>query len=152
MFPEGIQWGFRGRTRESKDEKETSGTSGGKFWLILLGFGAISTYFARKRLMVYIKSKEKAALAKSEFYREMLRVLARQGFIRKEGETPYEFAGRVQSVLGSSPESKSIKNAINFLTDIFYEVRFRGDSLKPAQVSKIDAFLKEVKQLQTASK
>ena len=86
------------------------------------------------------------------FYREMLKAFARQGYKRGDGETPNEFARRLETALGRSDEVGSVKNCLNFLTNLFYEVRFRGTGFNPSRSAEIESSLKELKKLLPAIK
>jgi protein-glutamine gamma-glutamyltransferase len=72
-----------------------------------------------------------------EYYREMLQLLNKRGFVRKVSETPLEFVTRISSEL---------ENPIPFqLTTIYYHNRFGNFPLEESQLSQIYAGLRELR-------
>ena len=80
------------------------------------------------------KPKDRAKWPKAPFfYKDMLRLLAKKGVIKKVGATAMEFAKDVNI------------EEVRFITDIYYNVRFGGHRLTQREQDKVLSSLKSLK-------
>ncbi len=73
-----------------------------------------------------------------QFYRELLGVLARKGFVKKEGLTPREFAAAVQA--NGWPELAEVSRVV----ESYYRVRYGGRSLSKLERVRIKQILRRL--------
>jgi hypothetical protein len=67
-----------------------------------------------------------------QFYRELLGVLARKGFVKEIGLTPREFAATVEA--NGCPELAEV----SLVVEIYYQVRYGGRHLSGSERRQID--------------
>lgn len=72
-----------------------------------------------------------------EYYQEMLEVLGRRGWLKGRGETPGEFAHRIETDVGISAPHR--------ITELYYHSRFGHYPLTPSNRSKINGWLKDLR-------
>lgn len=71
-----------------------------------------------------------------KFYRRMLELLARQGFVKAPGDTPMEFARQVHRQGGAGYD------ALPVITRYYYQVRFGSRVLSPPEAKEVARTLK----------
>ena len=104
--------------------------------LMLLGLVFRYRRYLRLLLMrkVLGQSPERQA---PEYYREMLAVLRRRGFMRRPSETPLEFARRITGQLNSGIPMR--------VTELYYGNRFGNLPLANTQLAEVYAGLRELR-------
>ena len=112
--------------------------------LTLVGvlISAVLGWRYRKLLLILIKQnflrKRPAQLAPG-YYLELLNVLERKGFVRRRGETPHEFAERIEPLLRSSLPGQ--------LTQLYYRARYGNLPMAPSELETIRRGLRELHSL-----
>jgi protein-glutamine gamma-glutamyltransferase len=105
--------------------------------LVALRFNLIPALIRRIRLFLQLRSARSAhsnpQLA-SRLYTELLRTLARRGFMRLESQTPLEFAAAVHSLNLALP--------VQEFTQIYAEARFGG---APCDTSRLRQLLDQIR-------
>ncbi len=109
------------------------------FFFVILGLGW-ALYRYRRYLLVcwkcHILKKPDSEIV-PDYYREMLDILKRKGFVRKSCETPAEFAARIQLELRSVLPAR--------ITEVYYRSRFGNFPLPREDLSEIHMSLRELK-------
>ncbi|HXM95557.1 MAG TPA: DUF3488 and transglutaminase-like domain-containing protein [Candidatus Dormibacteraeota bacterium] len=99
-------------------------------FLLVLRFGVISALLRRVRLLVQLratKTRRTDPQLASRFYSELLRLLERRGFTRRETQTPLEFVATVEtSGAARNFDGQLLAPALREFTQIYTHVRF-GD-------------------------
>ncbi len=100
----------------------------------------------RKLLVILIKQnflrKRPSQLAPT-YYLELINVLERKGFERGRGETPGEFAKRVEPLLGSSLPRQ--------VTQLYYRTRYGNLPMAPSELESVRRGLRELRSLKTVA-
>ena len=89
--------------------------------LVALRFNLIAELYRRVRLFLALHASTRAQgnpLLASRLYAELLRMLARRGFLRCESQTPFEFAAAV--------DTPQLAPAVQEFTQIYAQARFGG--------------------------
>jgi hypothetical protein len=73
-----------------------------------------------------------------DFYRDFLWALSRRGIRKHPALTPREFAGQIRLTLKDE--------GVDFVTDKFYEARYRGTPPSPDERRRIDEVLRRLLQ------
>jgi len=116
-----------------------------KFMLILLIIETLLFYAFRNKLKHYISKLWNGKMSKNtaRFYPDMLNLFAKNGWIRKDWETPYEFMDRVLNQLNSV--SNEFLNPMNSLTTLFYKARFSEAGLSAEDILTAQSSLEAMK-------
>ena len=108
--------------------------------VFFLSLGFCWTFYRYRRyLLVFWKShilEKPDSEIVPDYYREMLDVLKRKGFVRKPSETPAEFAARIQVELRSTLPAQ--------ITEVYYRSRFGNFPLRRGALSEIYMSLREL--------
>ena len=80
---------------------------------------------------------QKSSEIAPEYYLEMLDILGHKGLVKAGGETPYEFADRVEAAMATAAPLQ--------ITSLYYRNRFGHYPLAPADLSSIYRWLKELR-------
>ncbi len=135
---------FRAAWAVLTDLKRLSTTEGA---LILLGAFAVSAVivltarwliiaFARRMREHYDRRRaRRMGHVQVAFYHDLQRLLKRRGFLRRDHETPAEFADALADAFGPATDS------LRALTDAYYRVRFGGAQLTPDDERTLRAHL-----------
>ena len=111
--------------------------------LISLRYGWIGKIFQGLRLRLWLRAgnsgKNNPALA-SRLYAELLKLLERRGFARKESQTPFEFA----AALAKTP----LAPAVGEFTRLYADARFGG---APCNLRRLRELLSQVRARKTRS-
>jgi len=107
-------------------------------WTIIRPFITILRFF-KSRTTIYLSYPQ------VKFYRQLLLVLSRKGFEREPTLTPMEFARQIISQAGEP------FRPVGEITEVFYRVRFGGQSLKREELTRIKALLGYLAHLKTPS-
>lgn len=102
-------------------------------FLLVLRFNVIPELFRRLRLFLQLhatKSARDNPQLASRLYGELLRILARRGFLRAESQTPFEFAAAVDSP------------AVREFTQIYAHARFGG---APCDTTRLRLLLEQIR-------
>jgi transglutaminase-like putative cysteine protease len=105
--------------------------------LVALRFNLISALFRRIRLFLQLQSGVSARnnpRMASRLYAELLRMLARRGFLRVESQTPLEFAAAVNS--------PNLAPAVQEFTEIYAHARFGG---APCNTTRLRQLLDQIR-------
>jgi transglutaminase-like putative cysteine protease len=81
-----------------------------------------------------------------EFYRRLEAALARHGLVRASCQTQREFAEQAGLALAQSVGRVDLAALPPRIAEAFYEVRFGGQSLEPAEHGVVEAALRELEQ------
>ena len=79
-----------------------------------------------------------------QFYRELLGVLARKGFVKESGLTPREFAAAVEA--NGWPELAEVSRVV----ESYYRVRYGGQSLSQSERRKINRTIRRLAEARMA--
>ncbi|OGR84353.1 MAG: hypothetical protein A2901_02515 [Elusimicrobia bacterium RIFCSPLOWO2_01_FULL_54_10] len=107
--------------------------------LAVLGFASLAMVFWKFMPRLESSSKQGKTRASARFYKEMLDALAKRGHLKADGETPNEFAMRIEPVIpGASDDVKAI-------TDVFCNSRYGNLQLNSDRMSQIHERVKTLK-------
>ena len=84
-----------------------------------------------------------------EFYRRFEALLARQGMVRRAGQTPRELAVAAAGRLAGQANRPDLASLPGQLVETFYRVRFGGLPLDDAQRKAVECGLAELEKIQT---
>jgi hypothetical protein len=92
------------------------------------------------------RTTTEAPLPRAPFYRDLLKTLGSLGLERPAHVTPQEFVEKVEAEISPRAEEPGrFLQAVRYLTDQFYRVRFGDRSLDTSQRERIRAELKYLK-------
>jgi hypothetical protein len=100
----------------------------------------------RKLLAILIQQNllnRNPSLLAPAYYLELIHVLERKGLKRRPGETPAEFARRVEPLLGSSLPDQ--------VTQIYYRTRYGNQPLGPSELEVVRRGLRRLRTLKLQS-
>lgn len=103
-------------------------------WVVVLlvaGTAAGLLIALRKGSFGGARRGERGSQGSVRFYRDLLRVLARKGFVKHTGMTPREFGATVEA--GGRPELAGVSDTI----DLYYGVRYGGRQLSDSERQQI---------------
>lgn len=80
------------------------------------------------------------------FYRTFAATMKRKGWVRRQGQTPLEFANSIVDSGDDLPITE-IGSLSRFITDCYYTVRFGSRQLSSSQQASVDKALDRLKQL-----
>jgi len=109
-------------------------------WLLLVAPVGLVVYRYRRLLRLFVK---KEVLRRSsdqlapEYYMEMLEILRKKGHVKKQAETPLEFAIRLTPASLAAP-------AVS-LTEAYYRNRFGNIPLRSGDLTEIRSFLGQIR-------
>ena len=72
-----------------------------------------------------------------EFYERFLRVLAAEGLLKSDADTPRDFALRATTALQLRMAAAGLEGLPTDLTDHFYRIRFGGERIEPADSTRL---------------
>jgi hypothetical protein len=99
-------------------------------WLIKLAMKKIKVLIEKIKLWLFPDKN----LPKIEFYEKMVKLLAEKGYFRQDSQTPLEFA-----ISLNIPE-------VTELTEKYNQVRFGNRELSKAEITKVEALLKNLQE------
>lgn len=109
--------------------------------LVGKGFaGLIITVFAVQLLRALLRRQRRPKVQTLQFYRRMLKILARRGIRREPAQTPLEFQHAAESQL---PQARGPLQA---LTALFCRVQYGGDELTADDSARAQVWLRELSQ------
>ncbi|MCI0408512.1 MAG: DUF3488 and transglutaminase-like domain-containing protein [Acidobacteria bacterium] len=103
--------------------------------LVAAGTAAGLLVVRRKAGLAGIRFGDRRGQGAVRFYRELLGVLARKGFVKEAGVTPREFAAAVEA--RGRPDFVGISQ----LVDLYYGVRYGGRQLSESDQQQIDQIM-----------
>jgi hypothetical protein len=106
--------------------------------LVLAGTAVGLVVAVRKRPFGKGKRRSGGAQGAARFYRELLRVLARRGFVKGAEMTPREFAAGVEA--HGRPELTGVLEVI----DLYYGVRYGGRDISESEREQIARTIKRI--------
>ena len=106
-------------------------------WLARLA-GHLAGVLAKRKNMAATSGRRAPVVA---FYRRLESILRRHGIERPDGQTQHEFAVAVGGQLVESRRWAAAAAVPRQIVDMFYRVRFGGQTISPQQQEEIDRAL-----------
>lgn len=115
--------------------------------------GTVATLIS-PRLGTWITGPEDSPLAgeKVDFYEQMVAVLRRNGFVRKDSQSQSEYIDSVLSDLENDPRHEALSPILPKIIDAFYLVRFGKKTVPPDRMNEIESWIGSLdRELQTTN-